>query len=197
MDETASTRTSALAEIGPATKATQLAKSGGERDYGRSIRAAARGFLTCVFDKFTFIDTMISTVMRGLTRAFHDGLAKFNVKPAEMTAVEQAALDVQINVQLEHMFGFADYIAGKRELYLAGKKQKALNQVFSRALLWSNQYDKTRVLAESFAGANQPHEWFLGQTEKHCVSCFGFNGRVYRLETWRNNGALPKVRALC
>lgn len=186
-----------LAEIGPATKATQLSKSGGEKDYGRSIRAAARGFLTGVFSKFTFIDSMISTVMRGLTRAFHEGLAKFNVRPEEMTAVEQAALDAQINVQLEHMFGFADFIMVKREVYQGGEKQKALNQVFTRAMLWSNQYDKTRVLGEAFAGKNRPMTWRLGATEEHCKTCQGFNGKTYRFETWRENGALPKVRALC
>jgi len=186
-----------LAEIGPATKATLAAKSGGQKDYGRSIRAAARGFLTGVFDKFAFVDTMISTVMRGLTRAFHEGLAKFGIKPEDMTATEQAALDAQVNVQLEHMLGFADFIQGKRELYNSGEKQKALNQVFSRATLWSNQYDKTRVLAESFAGANRPMTWRLGATEEHCKSCQGFDGRTYRFETWRANGALPKVQALC
>ena len=186
-----------LAEQGIVAKSNAQAKSGGEKDYGRSIRAAARGYLTGVFTRFSFVDSMISTISRGLRRAFKEGLAKFGVTPEEMTAVEQAALDAQINVQLDHLIGFADFVRGKQELYKSGEKRKALNQVFNRATLWSNQYDKTRVLAEAFAGANRPMTWRLGATDEHCKTCQGFDGRTYRFETWRSNGALPKVQALC
>lgn len=190
-----------IAEQGPATKATQQATSGGERDYGRSIRAAARGLVSGIFDEFQFIDSMVSTVTRGLTRAFGEGLIKAGVQPADLNTPdylpERLALDVLINQQQASLFGFSGYILQRKEKYYdQGEKQKALNQVFERALLWSNQYDKARQQAFVMASGNKPMTWVLGPTE-HCDTCAGFAGRVYRAETWAKNGALPRVHDLC
>lgn len=191
----------ALAEQGPATKATQLAKSGGEKDYGRSVRAAARGLVSGIFDEFQFIDSMQLSIHRGLTRAFGEGLKKAGVVPADLDTPaylpERLALDNLINENLGALFNFSAYILQRKEKYYdQGQKQVALNQVFTRALLWSNQYDKARVLAYTMASKDQPQIWVLGPTE-HCSSCATFADRVYRASTWAKHNALPKSSRLC
>ena len=189
-----------LEEVGPAGKASAQSTSGGELDYGRSIRAAARGLLVGVFDEFEFVDTMIYTVQRGLTRAFGEGLQKAGVSPADLDTPdylpERLELDKLININLGQLFSFSGYILQQRERYVAGEKQAALNAVFNRALLWSNQYDKARQLAYAMASKDQPQRWVLGPTE-HCSSCATFADRVYRASTWATNGALPKSSRLC
>ena len=191
-----------LQEQGPATKASQQAKSGRERDYGRSIRAAARGLLTGVFDEFQFIDTMVTTIMRGLTSAFKEGLKQAGVAPADLDTAaylpERLALDKMINENMSSLFNFSGYIVQRREKYYdQGKKQLALTQVFNRALLWSNQYDKARVMAETMASGDQKRLWIYGDTIEHCDSCSVFEGRVYRASTWAKHNALPKSSRLC
>ena len=190
-----------ITEIGPAGKATAQATSGGERDYGRSIRAAARGFLTGVFDEFTFIDSMISTINRGLTRAFGEGLTKAGASLADLDTPaylkERLELDRLINTNLAALFSFSAYIQQQRVLYLDGQKQTATNHVMNRALLWSNQYDKARQTAYTMASKNAPLTWRLGATEIHCRTCLTFEGRTYRAETWAEHNGLPKSVRLC
>jgi len=191
-----------LQEQGPATKANDQAKSGGERDYGRSIRAAARGLLQGIFDEFQFIDTMLSTIRRGLTNAFKAGLKQAGAQPSDLDTPEylpeRLALDGLINENMSSLFAFSGFIQQRKvKYYDEGKKQLALDQVFNRALLWSNQYDKARVLAFTMASGDQKMLWTRGPTSDSCSTCIRFDGRVYRASTWTKHGALPKVEALC
>ena len=189
------------AEQGPATKAAQQSRSGGERDYGRSIRAAARGLLTGVLDEFSFVDTMLSTIQRGLTRAFGEGLKQAGVDPANLDAPaylpERLELDEAINQNQASLFNFSAYIQQQRLLYLDGQKQAAIDHVMNRALLWSNQYDKARAVAFTMASGDALLTWGLGPSIDHCLSCLTFDGRTYRASTWAKYGALPKSSRLC
>jgi hypothetical protein len=190
-----------ISEQGPATKAAAQSTSGGERDYGRSIRAAARGLLTGVFDEFSFIDSMIGTIQRGLTRAFGEGMkrAGASIEDIDTPAYlpERLALDGLINTNLENLFSFSAYIQQQHVLYLDGQKQAAINHVMNRATLWSNQYDKARQQAYTMAAGDAPQTWRLGSTKEHCQSCLTFNGRTYRASTWAKYNALPKSTRLC
>ena len=191
-----------LQEVGPAGKATSLAKSGGEKDYGRGVRAAARALVTGVFDFFQFFDSLQSTVQRGLRRAFDDGLKEAGVSPGDINTPEfqpeRLARDRLILENLSSINGFAEFIEERKEkFYDKGQKQKALTQVFNRSLLWSNQYDRMRVLAFTMASKDQKRKWFLGKTEVNCSSCALFEHRVYRASTWAKNRAIPKSSALC
>ena len=190
-----------LAEQGPAGKATELAKSGGEKDYGRSIRAGARGYVSGILDQFQFVDTIIIAVRRGLTRAFHEGLKQAGVKAADLETPaylpERLALDKLISENMASVLNFSAYVEErKKKYYDQGKKQVALNQVFNRSLLWSNQYDKARVTAFTMASDDKPMIWALGPTE-HCTSCATFENRVYRASIWAKYNALPKSSRLC
>lgn len=190
-----------LTEQGPATKAAAQATSSGEKDYGRSIRAAARGLLMGVLDEFSFVDTMITAIHRGLTRAFGEGLAKAgaNIDDLDTPAFlqERLALDGIINENLASLFNFSGYIQQQRETYLAGQKQVATNHVMNRATLWSNQYDKARQQAYTMAAGDAPQTWTLGPTKDHCQSCTTFAGRTYRASTWASYDAIPKSVRLC
>lgn len=191
-----------LQEQGPATKASQQAKSGRERDFGRSVRAAARGLVSGIFDEFQFIDSMVTTIHRGLTRAFGEGLKQAGATPADLDTPaylpERLALDSLINQNLGSLFSFSSYIIQRRDkYYLQGEKQLALTQVFNRALLWSNQYDKARVLAFTMASGDEKRLWIYGDTIEHCDSCSVFESRVYRASTWAKHNALPKSSRLC
>ena len=190
-----------LTEQGPATKATQQATSGGERDYGRSIRAAARGFLQGVLDEFSFIDSMISTIQRGLTRAFGEGMTKAGASPDDLDTPaylpERLALDEIVNQNLASLFNFSAYIQQQRTLYLEGQKQVAINHVMHRATLWSNQYDKARQKAYAMTAGDAPLLWVYGDTIEHCRSCSTFEGRIYRASTWNKYSAIPKSSRLC
>jgi hypothetical protein len=172
-------------------------QSVGHADYRRSIRAAVRGRVSGIFDEFTFVDTMISTIQRGLTRAFHEGLAKFGIAPDEITTPERLVLDELINLQFEHLFGFSAYVTRQGERYAQGQKQPALNAALSRADLWVNRYPEARSLGEALGAKNIKATWVLGATEEHCRTCLGFFGRTYRYETWLANEAMPQSQNLC
>lgn len=177
---------------------TQRKASGGEKDYGLDIRAAARGLWMGVFDEFQFVDSMISTVIPGLNKAWREGAAECGIKPGEFSAAELTARDARINEQMKHIFAFSQFItARRRALFPRGKRAAARDQVMRRAILWSNEYDATRVQAAAMACGNKKVMWTLGKTEEHCPSCLGFEGRVYRYKTWNDNGAIPKSRRLC
>ena len=191
-----------LHEQGPATKANQQAKSGSERDFGRSIRAAARGLLQGIFDEFQFIDTMLTTITRGLTNAFKEGLKKAGATPEDLDTAaylpERLALDEQINQNMASLFNFSAYITQRKiKYYDEGKKQLATTQVMNRALLWSNQYDKARVLAFTMASGDKKMLWTRGPTSDSCSTCITFDHRIYRASTWTKYGALPKAQILC
>ena len=177
---------------------TQRKQSGGERDYGLGIRAAARGLWSGVFDEFQFVDSMIASVTRGLNRAWLEGASECGITEQELTAQERLARDERINEQFKHILAFAQFItAHRRELFKRGQRAGPRDQVMKRAILWSNEYDAARVQAAAMACGNKKKAWRLGKTEEHCDSCSVFDGRVYRFKTWLANGALPKTRVLC
>ena len=191
-----------IQEQGPATKASQQAKSGSERAYGLGIRAAVRGLLKGVYDETQFAALMVDIVEGGLSRAFRQGLKQAGVPPGDLLTPaylpERLALDALIAQNLGAIFSFSSYIIQRKvKYYDEGKKQLAITQVFNRALLWTNQYDKARTLAQTMASGDQKMLWTRGPTSDSCSTCIRFDGRVYRASTWTKHGALPKVEALC
>jgi hypothetical protein len=71
-----------------------------------------------------------------------------------------------------------------------------LTPLLQRAELWVNRYNNAVNQSKTLACADQKGQWFLGPTEQHCISCAGFNRRVYRFSTWAANDALPQGRCL-
>ena len=191
-----------IQEQGPATKASQQAKSGTERAYGLALRSAARGLLKGVYDETQFAGLMVDIVEGGLSRAFRQGLKQAGVPPGDLLTPaflpERLALDAIIAQNLGSIFSFSGYILQRKEkFYDQGKKQLAITQVFNRALLWTNQYDKARVTAFTMASGDEKRIWIYGDTIEHCDSCSVFVDRVYRASTWAKHNAIPKSSRLC
>ena len=121
-----------LAEIGPATKATQAAKSGGEKDYGRGVRAAARGLVSDIFDMNQFLDSMEATIFRGLPRAFKEGMKQAGADPKNLDTAafikERIELNRIISANQAALFGFLSYLIKLRDdLYRKDEQIRTVN----------------------------------------------------------------------
>lgn len=167
-----------------------LIETGGE-DYLAGINAAVRGLWTGVFDYLDFFDAMMETIRRGLTAAWYEGAEQAGITPDELSAREQTALEQRIVQEFSYIDGLAEFVEAHSKA--AGGK---LGTCLSRARLWGNRYDEIKTLSTVMAKGDQKLQWQLGATEKHCHTCAGLHGRVYRASTWQENGALPRTRHL-
>lgn len=162
-----------------------------EEEYQRAIRAAVRGLWQGVFTYDDFFETMIITIRRGLTKAWHEGAAEAGVRPDELSPREEAALEQNIIAQYGYLDGIAVFVE-KQSRANGGKLAICL----ARAALWGNRYGEIKALALTMAMGDRKLQWILGATEKHCTTCAGLHMRVYRASTWQENGALPRTRRL-
>lgn len=166
--------------------------SKGEKDYGLSLRAAARGLWRGILSFDQFVELMVVTVRRGLTRAWNEGAKECGINPEDMTAEERLELERAIFENYDRIFSYAEFI--EQNSRANGGK---LGRVLWRTELWLNRYDSVRVKAAALACKDKKKQWHLGATEKHCRTCLKFEGRTYRYSVWEKNNALPKSRVLC
>lgn len=161
--------------------------SSGKDDYRLGIRAAVRGLWSGVFDLFEFVDVMLPTIRRGLTRAADDGLLSVGMKPDERTPAEQIALDKQINSEFDHVLPFGrDIVANNKA---SGAK---LDPLFKRAEMWILRYTDVENEARTMAANDPKLEWVWNPAKEHCDSCARLNGKVKRASYWREVGVLPQ-----
>lgn len=143
-----------------------------------------------------------STIRRNITRAWLDGAKECGIAADELSQTERAELGRFILLQRFHIGGLADDIVAARDASIEkhGKlvppTEPKRSVTRGRIGMWVNRWAEAKALATSFACADQKAQWFLGATEKHCRTCAGFDRRVYRWSTWRENGALPQTRNL-
>lgn len=159
--------------------------------FGLSVRAAAKGYWSGQTDFFSFVNTLISAVLRGYEQAWREGAAVYGVQPEDRTAEEQQVLDGMINQAQSRVTAFADFVA-QRTKALGGYWR----DVLPRAELWTEQYEAVRARAQAMASQDQKEQWLLGATEKHCIDCAGVANRVYRGSVWNKYGWYPKSTAL-
>ena len=150
------------------------------------IRSNVRSFWNGFVNYDGFYSMMMDSIRRGMTDAWREGAAECGLKMDELSAQERNQLEVMIFGQFDYITGFADAID-------AGSKANGgkLAPLFARAERWINRYNEAKTQAAAKACANKKKVWKLGPTE-HCRTCAGFEGRVYRYETWSDNGALPQ-----
>jgi hypothetical protein len=155
-------------------------------DYRQSIRAAIYALWSGQSNYFNFTDDMVGILTRQLRIAWREGAAVCGIASDELSAVEIAARDELINSQFPYLAGFAGAIE-------EGSKANGgkLGPLLERGELWVRQYDKAYKNAQAMACRDKKARFVLGPTEKHCRTCFGLNGRVYRYSTWVQNGAVP------
>lgn len=159
--------------------------------YGKGLRAIVRALWSGVMDYLDAYEQIMSTIRRGLTRAWMEGLKDVGIRPEEMSQEEKAALQVQITTQLSYLDGFLTSIETHNKA--SGAK---LGPHLNRAELWTQRYNETREKAKSAARGNPKLIWRYGDTLEHCGSCSKVAGRVYRKETWDRYGWIPQSKDL-
>jgi hypothetical protein len=164
-----------------------IAGRGGIVSFRRNLRASVRGLWNGALTKRQALTTFRRAIERAIEMAWTEGAAECGIQEDELTVDELTARDEFIFEQNEFATGFIDTIAANSK---ANKGQ--LTPLLQRAEMWVNRYDDAKNQSKSLACADEKGEWFLGPTEKHCPSCSGFEGRVYRYSTWAANRALPK-----
>lgn len=170
---------------------TTLARQRWAENYRMDIRAVVRGLWSGTLNYWQAWDQMDLAIRRGLPLAWQDGSAECGILPSEWTAEERQALQSAIAGELGYVDGFLTAIEDGSKAN-GGK----LGPLFVRADLWISRYNDVKTRAAALACPNRKKVWRLGMTERHCRTCLGFEGRVYRYETWNAN-ALPKSRRLC
>lgn len=159
-------------------------------DYRRSLRALARGYYNGDYDRFTFVDDMVSAIGRNFTQAWNRGISSCGITPAEMTEDEQKALESRINSELVYVLGFADAVDAARE------KEEAITTLFSRLELWVSRYNEVQDYAKITVCKDKKFRWVYDPIKEHCDDCSKLNGRVYRGSIWAKYGIYPKSRSL-
>lgn len=163
----------------------------GEGDYGVSIRANVRGFWREEYDLFAFVDSMVSTIRRGFTRAWHEGARSVGIEPAELTQTELTELENTINGEISHIYSFAADIASHTRS--TGAK---LAPLLKRAEMWTLRYGAVKSQAMAMAGKDKKLKWVWNPVKEHCDDCRNLNGRVYRASVWARYNLRPRMRIL-
>ena len=189
-----------LNRIGKGQENKELVYKAALDDYQLSVRAAFRRLWAGLTSEYEFTDEMVSTMTRGLHRAWNQGAAVCGIKEDELSEDEINARDDLINSQFEYLPGVAAWIVQKRQEYvLAGKTPNVRNMttmLYTRAAMWVNRFREAENKAKAMACADFKAQWRRGPTSESCSTCAGFDGRVYRFSTWQKYGALPGVHAL-
>ena len=168
----------------------ELKSVGGEQDYRKAINAAVRALWTGETDLFGFVDNMVGSIRRGLTRAWHEGAGSCGIQPADLTVDELFTLAGIINSEISHILDFGQAIEkGSR-----ANKGKLSTQL-RRAQMWGNKYTAVLYQAQTTSCSDLKLRWDLGIAE-HCRSCMKLSGKVYRASTWRKYDLYPKHRRL-
>jgi hypothetical protein len=160
-------------------------------DFQANMRQAVRGLWNGELDINGFVFAMVAAIETGFRQAFVEGIAECGFKPDEISDEQRAAMQGMINEQFPYISSFG---ADIRENNRANGGK--LGSHYSRLDVWVNNYPRVRDRGAAMACADKKKKFHLGQTEEHCRSCAGFDGRVYRYSTWATNNALPRSRAL-
>jgi hypothetical protein len=137
-----------------------------------------------------FIDSMMSTIRAGLTRAYAEGAAACGIMPAEYTFEEKIALEQTIVREQNYVGQFADAIE-KGDKANGGK----LKPHMARAKMWVNRYNDVVNRAKVTACKNKKMKWVLHlvrPTKEPCKDCLKLNGRIYRAYTWQKWNVRPQ-----
>lgn len=154
--------------------------------YKLSLRANARALWSGEWDEFDFYVQMLTTIRRGLTVGFNEGLALCGIRPDEISDIERLELEKQIVNENSRLDGLTDFIV-KNSRANGGK----LATVYNRIDQWVDAYTRVKNLAKVLACGDQKLEWTLHPAE-HCSSCKKLSGKVKRASFWRKNNIYPK-----
>lgn len=168
-----------------------LAEAYTEKSYERQVRSAVRGLWSGALSRDQFVDAMGSTIRRGLTAAFLEGAATWDITEDELSDAEREQLEQLIADENEFVDGLADAIEeGSKEQ--GGK----LDPLLYRASLWVSKYGQVVQQAKALTGSDQKLEWVYDPAKEHCPDCLALHGKVARGSTWERMNLWPRSRRL-
>lgn len=156
-------------------------------NYRRSLRAAVRGLWLGVLDFDQFIDTMMATIKRRLTQAWHEGAAECGVAPGELTPRERMTLDNRITGELRYVSKLAARVEDQSKAR-GGK----LTPLLSPLSIWINRYNDMRNQARISACENRKLIWVVDRSKESCQSCLRLEHKVKRGSFWQRTGIRPQ-----
>lgn len=163
----------------------------GIADYARGVRSLTYALWRSEIDLFTFIDTMVFAIQRGLTRAWYEGARHCGVEGHELTSAELRARDDLIASQYAYLVGFGEEIERNQR-----EKKGKLTPLLRRAELWAGRYTEAYYAAMQMACKDAKLKWVYNPLKEHCMDCLTLNGMVFRASTWSEYGLRPRSRAL-
>lgn len=155
--------------------------------YRRSLRSAGRGLYNLVYDQPNFILAMDSTIRRGLTQAWLEGMALEGIKEGDMTTKELSILQEIIESDMSYVVPLSEYIISIRE-----DPNRTITPVLDRMDTWVSRYDQVKYKAQLLAAGNKKKKWVFNPAKEHCGDCAKLHGRVYRAEIWAKYNIEPR-----
>jgi len=160
--------------------------------YRRALRSSVRGLWSGVITFDQAFDAFQSTVERNFAQAWMAGAEECGIESDELTEAEKNVLNERVAAEIEHISEFLEAVEVNSK-----KNGGQLVPLFNRLEMWANRWNEVFELGESYACADEKRIWVLGRVRtKHCRSCLGLAGRVYRYSVWRDNDALPNSSRL-
>ena len=165
--------------------ASTIAATKNLTDFRRGLHAAIRGYWKGDMDFGTAVNSFMSSIDRGFTRAWRLGAAEFGITPADYSEAEQSTLRQRINEQDPYVMALFGRLIPKAR---GGLMRDALKE----AELFVARFEDVRGQARVMAARDAPMEWTVGVAE-HCNTCINkLNGKVKRASWWVSNGILPR-----
>ena len=158
-----------------------------ESSYRRELREAARGYWSGVLSFGQFFESMLSSIRRGLRRAWEQGFKDCGLSLGDMTADERAELERRIVSENSFLGRYAAFIESNSKA-----NGGLLRTVFNRSELWINRFRDMLNRAKQIACDDQKFKWLFQPGKDHCKSCRRLHGRVYRASVWRSHGVRPQ-----
>jgi len=137
-----------------------------------------------------FEDVMIALIEGQMRRAWNEGMRNVGLDPAKDFTAE---MDAQLQEIILFEFEFVNrYIDDVLSVVASGGD---VSQFRARVDMWANRYIDVVNRSEIFCKPNDLFQWRLGATEKHCVDCAGYAGRIMTGREWAQEKQ-PQSRAL-
>jgi len=164
-------------------------KQSSSEDYRRAIRANVYGLWRGEMSTFSFVDSMVTAIDRGLRAAWYEGAAHCGIRPGELTPEEEARLAMEINSEVSHIYSFGRFVFDHNK-----RNGGQLSPMYRRADMWINKYLSVASLASTMACGDLKFKWVMNVAKEHCISCRKLSGRVYRGSTWARYNIYTKMK---
>lgn len=154
--------------------------------YRRALRRAVLNFYRGDMDAFEFIDEMVRLIDGQFTRAWNEGAREVDFDPKDMTDEDRLIVLERIEMEQEHVLGFASDIETTR------MEQSPITPLYNRVEVWVNRYNEVKNDAIIHFGGSQKLIWKLGKTKEHCTTCAALHGIVASASDWEKSGVKPQ-----